>query len=141
MVLAEFRKLLAPEHIEQVVQAAARKARERRRERPEEADRMRAEIAELRREYENFMNAIGQGKAPAGVMARLTALEAQIATKEQLLEGLTTAEVVDLGDARLLLCEVLGLAADGGGQFGQGFFAHRTALSKHPQVLRTQTRG
>ena len=60
---------------------------------------MRAEIADLRREYDNFMNAIGQGKAPAGVMARVHALEAQIATKEQLLDELATADVVDLGDA------------------------------------------
>jgi DNA invertase Pin-like site-specific DNA recombinase len=102
MVLAEFQKLLTPERIEQVTRAAMAKARERRRERPDEGKRIKAEIAELRREYDNFMRAIGAGKAPAGVMARLKTLEAQIATKEQLLEGLAAADVVNFGDARLM---------------------------------------
>ena len=102
LVLQEIRdSVLTPENIESVVKSASRKAAEWRRRKPQESERIEADIADLQAKIRCFIDLIGSGTAPDSVMQEIRKLEQRVKAKEQLLGELKVPDVVDLEQFRL----------------------------------------
>ncbi len=95
------RTLLTREAVDGIVERALELVAEQRAKGPDLAEHLEASLREDKRTLDNFLRAIGQGSAPASVLAEIRRLEAAIADRQARLSGLTAEIPSELALQRL----------------------------------------
>jgi site-specific DNA recombinase len=102
LVLRKIREtVLTPEAIDYTIDKALNLLTERRRESADVPDRLEADLRTDRRQRENFLALVADGKAPASILGRIADLDAAIADGEKKLQNFIVEDPTDSDLKRL----------------------------------------
>ena len=115
LVLGKIREtVLTPEAIDYTIDKALNLLSDRRRDSADVPDRLDADLRRDRRQRDNFLALVADGKAPVSVLARIAALDAAVAENEKKLQNFVVEDPTD-ADLKRLRIGLRGRLA----QFGQ----------------------